>query len=139
LLHADNYIHKNKIINSVLKLDFPIYHFEIGDIDNNGKDDIAVGVIKQTYYDSIERKRPFFYKLNKGYLRPLWLGSRLSHPLENFRIKKVGAVNYLQSIEIERNGNYMVCRYSWNGFGFRFINYLCRNKNKSEAYKIFEE
>jgi len=139
ILHAETFVHTHKIKSSTFTLPYPIYHFETGDIDNNGIPDIAIGVIKPTYYDSVSRKRPFFFKISQGYIRPLWQGSRLAHPLENFRIKHTKTTNYLQSIEMERDGTFMVAKYVWNGFGFRFITYLCRNKNRNEAYKIYQE
>lgn len=139
VLHADTYWKNKKIQSSNHRLPYSVYQFQIGDVDNNGEMDIAVGVIKKTYYDSIARKRPFFFKLYKGNIRPLWLGSRLSQPLENFFIKKSGQCSVIQSIEIEKNGRYLVAQYVWAGFGFRFEHYIARNLSQNDAYHLVNE
>jgi hypothetical protein len=136
-LQAQSYQDKKKALYSTYKLPYRVWHFEIGDIDNNGDPDIAVGVIKPTYYDSVLRKRPFFFKLHKGHICPLWLGSSLSHPLEDFRIIKTDSGSLLQSMEYEKDGSFLVAQYSWNGFGFRFHRYLARGISKHNAYKLF--
>src|SRR5258708_7328270 len=42
---------KQKI--SEWKLPYPVYHFECADIDGDGTDDILVGVVKATKFDSV--------------------------------------------------------------------------------------
>lgn len=137
-LVSSSYQNNKKIINSRYKLNYPICHFEIGDINNDGQDDIAVGVIKSTFYDRIVRKRPFFYSMQDGNIIKLWMGTRLSQPLYDFRIVRENNTNYLQSIEIEKDGKYLVVQYIWNGFGFRFCKYLGRELILSGAIKMFK-
>ena len=135
-LFAESYLKNKKIFTSSWRLNYPVYHFEVGDIDNNGQDDIGVGVIKSTYYDKAVRKRPFFFTLENGYIIQLWTGTSLTFPLENFRIVKSNGINYLRAIELERDHKYLVAQYLWNGFGFRFYNYLSREINLDQAYKL---
>jgi hypothetical protein len=135
-LIAESYLNNNKILTSTFRLDYPIYNFQIGDIDNNGLTDIGVGVIKSCIFDKIVRKRPFFFKLENGYITKLWMGTNLSHPLDNFKIIKEKNISYLRSIEFEKDNKYLVAQYIWNGFGFRFCNYLSREISLNKANKL---
>ena len=137
-LFAESYLKNKKIFTSSWRLNYPVYHFEVGDIDNNGQEDIAVGVVKSTYYDKVVRKRPFFFTLENGYIIKLWTGTSLTFPLENFRIVKSNGVSYLRAIELERDHKYLVAEYLWNGFGFRSYKYLSREINLNQAYKLLD-
>lgn len=118
------------------KLNYPVFHFECADINADGNEDILVGVIKPTRYDSISRKRIFIFKLIDGYIRPLWLGSRMSQPLEDFSVVRLGTINLLRTIEFEQNEKYLVADYKWQGFGFTFVKYVIRNSSIEDARKI---
>jgi hypothetical protein len=134
-LIAESYLNQKKIYTSTIQLKYPIYHFEVGDVNNDGQDDIAVGVIKSTYYDKVVRKRPFFFTLENGTIIKLWTGTSLTYPLEDFHIVKEDSVHYLRAIELERDHKYLVAQYIWNGFGFRIHQYLSREISLKEAYK----
>jgi hypothetical protein len=116
------------------KLDYPVYTIQVGDIDANGTDDIMVGVIKKTRYDKRMRKRLFIFKLIDGLIRPLWLGSRVAHPLCAFRYCKKQGLNTIITIENERKkNNYLVAEYKWKSFGLDFIRYIKRNEGYKNA------
>jgi len=119
------------------KLNYPAYHFECADMDEDGTEDILLGVIKRTRFDSVNRKRIFTFKLVEGHIRPLWLGSRVSQPLEDFKVIKQGAKNRIRTIESEENGKFLIADYKWKGFGLTFIHYLARNLNADSVRIIF--
>lgn len=121
------------------KLDYPVFHFECADVNADGMDDILVGVIKKTRFDSVCRKRIFIFKLFEGYVRPLWLGSRVSQPLEDFKVIHSKPVNLICTIEQEKNGKYLIAEYKWKGFGLTFVKYTKRNINLQEAIKLFNQ
>ncbi len=118
------------------KLNYPIFHFECADINADGSEDIIVGVIKPARFDSISRKRIFIFKLIDGFIRPLWLGSRVSKPLEYFKVVHSDSINMIRTIELEENGKYLVADYKWQVFGLTFVKYLMRNGNLEEARKL---
>ncbi|MBW1298841.1 nuclear receptor-binding factor 2 [Aquimarina litoralis] len=120
------------------KLPYPVYQFQLGDVDSNGKDDILVGVIKTTRFDSIKGKRLFIFKNYKGYVRPLWLGSRLSKPLVDFKFVKNNQGNYVRSIEREKSGKFLVAEYQWRRFGLEFKRYIKREIDKTQASEILK-
>lgn len=130
---ADSYSGEKRILSSTWKLEYPVFHFELGDANNDSIDDILVGVVKATRFDSIVRKRIFIFKLFEGYIRPLWLGSRVSQPLEDFCLVKTPEQNIIRTVEKEKNGNYLVAEYRWRGFGLDFIHYLKRDINLKSA------
>jgi hypothetical protein len=121
------------------ELPYPVFQFQIGDIDNNGSDDILVGVIKKTRFDSTLSKRIFIFKNYNGLIRPLWLGSRLGQPLVDFTFVKVEEEARIRSLEIERSGTYLVAEYKWQKFGLEFIRYLNREIDYKEALALLNE
>ena len=128
---SSEHIGTKENIISKWKLSYPIYHFECADINADGMDDILVGVIKPTRFDSICRKRIFIFKLLEGYVRPLWLGSRVSQPLEDFKVIPSKPMNLIRTMEYEEN--------KWKGFGLTFVKYIVRNSKIEEARKIFNQ
>lgn len=120
------------------ELPYQVYQFQTGDIDNNGIDDIMVGVIKTTRFDSTMSKRLFIFKNYKGFVRPLWLGSRLGQPLEDFCFVKDNDGSFIRSIEKERSGKYLVAEYRWQKFGLEFTKYINREIEHSKALELLK-
>jgi hypothetical protein len=123
----------NDSITSTWPLRFPVYRFLTGDVNNDGENDIAVGVIKPVRGDTIARKRLFLFQVRNKKIIPLWLGSSLGHPLEDFTIVGKDSVTVIRAIEHEKNGKYLVAEYEWYGFGLSFTNYTGRNLLLEEA------
>lgn len=131
-----NYLqcHDGDSLTSSWPLRYPVYKFLKGDVNNDGQDDLAVGVIKSTRYDSTARKRLFLFQVRNKAIIPLWLGSSLSHPLEDFAIHTTrDSITAVRSIEKEKSGNYLVAEYEWYGFGLSFREYLKREISLQEA------
>ncbi|WP_338792664.1 hypothetical protein V9L05_13825 [Bernardetia sp. Wsw4-3y2] len=133
----------NEIILDEWKLPYPVYNFKVADADNDGQDDIWVGVIKETRFDKNLKKRLFLFKIIEGKIRPLWLGSRMSKPLVDFApaylidsLDKNNKKCIIRTIEKEKNGKFLVANYQWRKFGIEFINYEIRETD-SLAAKLF--
>lgn len=109
---------------STWALNYPVYRFDCADVDGDGCLDIAVGVVKRTRFDPVVRKRLFLFKLFEGYVRPLWLGSRLSQPLEDFRLDKTHTPALIHAVEQSPDGSLVDAEYRWRGFGLEFVRYL---------------
>jgi ribosomal protein L21E len=120
------------------ELPYPVYQFKTGDINQDGKEDIMVGVIKTTHFDSTMSKRLFIFKNYKGYVRPLWLGSRLGQPLIDFNFVIVNKEARIRSLELEQSGKYLVAEYKWRRFGLEFIHYLEREINYKKALHLLQ-
>lgn len=118
-------------------LPFPVYHFEIADMDNNGVNDILVGAIKSTRFDPVIRKRLFAYRIDQGYIRPLWLGTKVGRPLDNFKAVKQGEKTIIRTIEQDQNKKYYIGEYEWKGFGLSWIRYLGERITNEKALQIF--
>ena len=67
------------------QLPYPVYQFQVGDVDGNGVDDAVVGVIKKTRFHRELGRRLFIFKNYRGHIRPLWMGSKLGGELVDFR------------------------------------------------------
>jgi hypothetical protein len=57
---------------------------QLGDINGDGVCEISVCVYKTTTFHPVLAKRPFFFDLVDGNLIPVWLGSRLSRPFDDY-------------------------------------------------------
>ena len=133
-LHADVYVNSVKVLANEWKLRYPLYKLAKGDMDHDGREDIFAGVINRTRFDTALGKRIFIFKMYEGYIRPLWLGSHVSQPLEDFEFLN----GNLRTIEHEHDGNFLVAEYRWKGFGLEFVNYLQRHISleKSKTYLL---
>jgi len=120
---------------STWKLEYPVYRFDCADVTGDGIPEIAVGTIKKTRFDPKPDKRLFLFRVTDGlYIRPLWLGSRVGQPLEDFRLKD--GTGIIRTIEKEQNGTYLVAEYKWKGFGLEFKEYIKREITLKEAKGI---
>lgn len=114
------------------ELPYPVYRFCCGNLTGDRTPEIAVGVIKPTRYFKDSAKRLFLFKLYHGKLiRPLWLGSRVGYPLEDFRIEPPTPEDSLNSdllhihtIERKHDGTLVEAIYRYGGFGLKFKHYL---------------
>ena len=70
------------------QLPYPVYQFQVGDVDGNGVEDAVVGVIKKTRFHRELGRRLFIFKNYRGHIRPLWMGSKLGGELVDFRVIK---------------------------------------------------
>lgn len=109
------------------KLPYPVFRFQTGDIDSDGSEEMLVGVIKRTRFDSSLNKRIFIFNNYEGTVRPLWLGSRLGIPLIDFRFIRTPDGPCIRIVGKEENGQFLVADYVWNQFGLEFKRYVIRN------------
>lgn len=129
----------NRPSHSTWELPYPVYQFDYGDITGNGIPEIVVGVIKPTRFDPKPDKRLFIYRIaDEAYVRPLWLGSRVAQPLEDFRIVREKTPVRIRTMERELSGNYLIAEYTWRGFGLNFKRYLKREIEKQEAVRLLK-
>ena len=126
------------------RLPYPVYRFETGDIDGDGREDAVVGVVKSTrYYPECGRRLFIFKQVDNSRqpdgpkkVRPLWLGSKLGGRLEDFRCMPGG---HIRSLEATDNGFYVVADYRWGGFGMTFDHYIVKGTNRETAIKLFNQ
>lgn len=132
--------HRIDTITDRWQLPFPVYQFQIGDIDGNGEEDALVGVVKATRFFPTSDRRLFIFKNFRGYVRPLWLGSRVGQPLEDFRFVYVDEEPRVRTMERESSGTFLVAEYCWRSLGLSFVRYLAREVDREEAaFLLFEE
>ena len=126
------------------RLPYPVYRFETGDVDGDGREDAMVGVVKATRYYPEQGRRLFIFKQvdnirkpnGQKKVRPLWLGSKLGGRLEDFRYVADG---HIRSLETTDDGQYVVADYRWGGFGMTFDHYLIKGTNQETALKLFNQ
>ena len=93
---------------------------QAGDIDGDGVTELAVCVYKEAKFHPVGAKRPFFYDIVEGRLAPIWLGSRLARPFDDYVLADVDqdGICEIVSIETARSGRKLFAAYDWKGFGF---------------------
>lgn len=124
-------------IHSSWKLNYPVYQFDVGDVTGDGIPEIAVGVIKPTRFYPKPDRRLFLFQISENLLiRPLWLGSRVAQPLQDFRIVKTQSAPIIRTLEREQDAKFLVAEYRWRGFGLEFVRYIKREILQQEAIEI---
>lgn len=116
-------------------LPYPVYQFQTGDVDGDGKTDAMVGVIKSTRYFPEKGRRLFIFKNFEGHVRALWLGSRLGGILQDFRFVD----GLIRSLETTADNRYVVTEYQWEHFGMGFRRFLAKNVSREEALQVFNQ
>lgn len=96
---------------------------QLGDINGDGVNEVAVCVYKTAKFHPVMAKRPFFFDLVEGNLIPVWLGSRLSRPFDDYILYDINADSFDEVISIERleSGQRVLAVYGWKGFGFEML------------------
>lgn len=97
---------------------YEVFDLQTADINHDGSTDICLGIIKPTPFDSAYKKRLFIFRIDNGYIRPLWLGSRLSHTLVNFAVAtNTQGQTIVRALEKQDEKNYCINEYKWESFG----------------------
>ena len=117
------------------RLPYPVYQYQTGDVDGDGKTDAIVGVIKGTRFYPEKARRIFIFKQVNGKARPLWLGSKLGGILEDFHYID----GKIRALERTDDNLYVVSDYKWVGFGMAFDHYIIKGVNKETAIKTFDQ
>lgn len=113
---------------------YTIFQMETGDVNNDGKTDICIGIIKPTPFDSVLKKRLFIFQIDRNYIRPLWLSSRLAHPFEKCSISKdKNNKTIVRTIERQNKKLYCISEYEWGVFGLTFKKISADSLSYSEA------
>ena len=99
---------------------YEVFQMEAGDVNHDKKLDVCLGIIKPTPFDSVLKKRLFIFQIDSGYIRPLWLSSRLVNPLECFRVIQKPENTFIRTIEKQGKENYCVREYNWESFGMTY-------------------
>ncbi|MEA4849237.1 MAG: hypothetical protein VB106_18540 [Clostridiaceae bacterium] len=93
------------------------------DVDGDNRREIALGVYKEASFHPVMAKRPFLYNWDKEDIVPLWRGSRLSRPFDDYIFIDINIDGRDEIIAIERlsDGKKLINAYGWAGFGFESI------------------
>ena len=121
------------------RLPYPVYRYIQADIDNDGIDEYLVGSERITILDSIVRKRINIWKIRNNTIAPMWLGSKMPHPVTDFNVLRSEEKTVLRTIEIESNGLFLVADYEWHSFGLKFIRYIKREIDFNEASVLLKK
>lgn len=114
----------NGVRRDSMRLAYPVYRFDCGDLTGDGIPEICIGVVKPTRYWSRGR-RLFIYHLYRGrYIRPLWLGSRVGYPLSDFSVCRDSVPACIHTEEYGPDSTKIRNEYFYQGFGLQFRKHL---------------
>ena len=116
-------------------LPYPVYQFQVGDIDGDGHEDAMVGVVKATRFYPEKARRIFIFKQVNGKARALWMGSKLGGILEDFHFID----GKIRALESTTDSLYVVSDYKWSGFGMKFDRFIIKGVNQETAIKTFSQ
>jgi poly-gamma-glutamate synthesis protein (capsule biosynthesis protein) len=95
------------------------WKIKVLDIDNDGNEEIIVGVNTSTRYYSSTENRISVYNVDKDYFFPKWLGSKVGGSFIDFTVcRETNRLLLLQTSEVSKTIKEVA--YTWNGFGFDF-------------------
>ena len=117
------------------RLPYPVYQYQTGDVDGDGREDAMVGVVKSTRFYPEKARRLFIFKEVNGKARPMWLGSKLGGILEDFRFVD----GFIRALESTTDSLFVVSDYRWSGFGMKFDHHLIGATDKETAIKYFSQ
>ena len=117
------------------RLPYPVYRFQRGDVDGDGREDAMVGVVKGTRFYPEPARRLFIFKAVNGKARPLWLGSKLGGILQDFRFRD----GRIRALETTADSLWVVSDYRWSGFGMAFERFIVKGVDKETATKYFSQ
>ena len=117
------------------RLPYPVYQFQRGDIDGDGREDAMVGEVKGTRFYPEPARRLFIFKAVNGKVRPLWLGSKLGGILQDFRFRD----GRIRALETTADSLWVVSDYRWSGFGMAFERFIVKGVDKETATKYFSQ
>jgi len=103
---------------------YEVFDMKTGDMNGDGKTDICIGIIKPTPFDPVIKKRLYIFQIDRDYIRPLWLSSRLVSPLEEFKVCHHKDRCTIKAIERQTKKLYCIREYRWESFGMSFIKTL---------------
>ena len=121
-----------------MHIPYPVYRFETGDLNHDGKTDLLLGVIKSTHFEQKVAKRLFALQIDSGQIRPLWLGSKLCQNLVDFKVVEKSSKMSLITIEQANDGSFSNGIYEWDDFGLRLIQYTSEKIDYAKAIQNFE-
>jgi hypothetical protein len=119
---------------------YTVFDMQTGDINHDGKTDICIGIIKPTPYDPILKKRLFIFQIDRFYIRPLWLSSRLVYPFEAFALKKDPKLGIkVLVLEVTDKTSYCISEYGWQSFGLTRERELIRCTRLTRAKRMLKK
>jgi hypothetical protein len=115
---------------------YNVFEMETGDVNHDGRTDICIGIIKPTPFDPVLKKRLFIFQIDRDYIRPLWLSSRLVRPFEEFTLLNAEDGCRIRTIERENPGMFCISEYKWGSFGLTFIKILNDSLRYPDAHAL---
>lgn len=116
------------------RLPWPVYRFSYGDLDGDSLPEVAVGVIKETYYWKQMDRRIFIYQIYKNqHIVPVWKGSHVASELMDFRIDRRTQPALVRTIERRKDSSLYEAEYYLSKFGLKFKRYI----NESATIKHY--
>lgn len=105
----------------------------VGDVDGDGRKEIALGTFKATRLWPQPHRTLSIYSWNGRVAKAKWLGSRLSLPFREFFLCNMDSdrAEELLAIEKSENQTWSLAVYKWDVFGFTL-------KKRSQSWNILQ-
>lgn len=94
-----------------------IWKMEVGDVEGDGEDELALGVYKRSPHHQVMAKRVFLYNIVDGKLKPKFRASRLALPMDDFILHDIDKDGRDEVVSIEiKDKSYYIAAYHYKDF-----------------------
>lgn len=94
-----------------------IWKMEVGDVEGDGEDELALGVYKRSPHHRVMAKRVFLYNIVDGKLKPKFRASRLALPMDDFILYDIDKDGRDEVVSIEiKDKIYYIAAYHYKDF-----------------------
>lgn len=128
----------NKVIESREFLD-SICKISIADFDNDGNEDIALGIIKSSRWSNEKSLKMHLYKIKDSRILPLWRSSKLTSNLIDYTFIKDSNITYCYAIEKLKTNSFNLIKFKWKSFGYAFVDYKFKHQDSIIVFNEFHK
>ena len=94
-----------------------IWEMEVGDVEGDKEEELALGVYKKSPHHQVMAKRVFLYNIVDGKLKPKFRASRLALPMDDFILYDIDKDGRDEVVSIEiKDKSYYIAAYHYDNF-----------------------
>lgn len=107
------------------------------DADNDGNEDLAIGIIKASRWSAVKSLKMHLYKIREGRILPLWRSSKLTRNMQDFCFTRDNDTTAALVIEKSPASRFNLIEFQWKYFGMKYVRYVLQDQDSTTVYQKF--